>query len=164
MGTTMIDLFNWGSNIVVTLTFLSMTEGISPYAMIGFYTLLCFLGWWSLWSFASLRLRTWHWSGSGWFSNMVLGVAMLGNGGSSTEGRCKASKTSCSGGRKRLSLVEGVVSGLNMPTTPTKNPATWYGTPAPAINTHLRFAQRHWCPAFPTPVYAIDRVRNVGRI
>jgi SP family myo-inositol transporter-like MFS transporter 13 len=45
MGTMMINLFNWGPNIVVSSTFLSMMKGITPSGTFGFYAILCFLGW-----------------------------------------------------------------------------------------------------------------------
>jgi SP family myo-inositol transporter-like MFS transporter 13 len=45
MGTMMINFFNWGPNIVVSSTFLSMMKGISPSCAFGFYAALCFLGW-----------------------------------------------------------------------------------------------------------------------
>jgi MFS transporter, SP family, solute carrier family 2 (myo-inositol transporter), member 13 len=45
MGTMMINMFNWGPNIVVSSTFLSMMKGISPSGTFGFYAALCFLGW-----------------------------------------------------------------------------------------------------------------------
>jgi SP family myo-inositol transporter-like MFS transporter 13 len=41
----MINVFNWGPNIVVSSTFLSMMKGISPSGTFGFYAVLCFLGW-----------------------------------------------------------------------------------------------------------------------
>lgn len=45
MGTMMINIFNWGPNIVVSSTFLSMMKGISPSGTFGFYAALCLLGW-----------------------------------------------------------------------------------------------------------------------
>lgn len=45
MGTMMINFFNWGPNIVVSSTFLSMMKGMSPSGTFGFYACLCFLGW-----------------------------------------------------------------------------------------------------------------------
>jgi MFS transporter, SP family, solute carrier family 2 (myo-inositol transporter), member 13 len=45
IGTMMINVFNWGPNIVVSSTFLSMMKGISPSGTFGFYAVLCFLGW-----------------------------------------------------------------------------------------------------------------------
>lgn len=44
-GTTMINVFNWGPNIVVSATFLSMMKNISPSGTFGFYAALCLLGW-----------------------------------------------------------------------------------------------------------------------
>ena len=45
MGTMMINLFNWGPNIVVSSTFLSMMKTLTPSGTFGFYAALCFLGW-----------------------------------------------------------------------------------------------------------------------
>lgn len=45
MGTMFINFFNWGPNIVVSSTFLSMMKGISPSGTFGFYAALCLLGW-----------------------------------------------------------------------------------------------------------------------
>ena len=45
MGTMFINMFNWGPNIVVSSTFLSMMKGITPSGTFGFYATLCFLGW-----------------------------------------------------------------------------------------------------------------------
>ncbi|RDW81916.1 hypothetical protein BP6252_03028 [Coleophoma cylindrospora] len=45
MGTMMINIFNWGPNIIISSTFLSMMKGISPSGTFGFYAALCFLGW-----------------------------------------------------------------------------------------------------------------------
>ena len=45
MGTMMINMFNWGPNIVVSSTFLSMMKGITPSGTFGFYAALCILGW-----------------------------------------------------------------------------------------------------------------------
>jgi SP family myo-inositol transporter-like MFS transporter 13 len=36
---------NWGPNIIVSSTFLSMMKGISPSGAFGFYAALSFLGW-----------------------------------------------------------------------------------------------------------------------
>ncbi|EOD48267.1 putative myo-inositol transporter protein [Neofusicoccum parvum UCRNP2] len=44
MGTMMINVCNWGPNIVVSATFLSMMKGITPSGTFGFYAALCFLG------------------------------------------------------------------------------------------------------------------------
>lgn len=45
MGTMMINIFNWGPNIVVSSTFLSMMKSMTPSGTFGFYAGLCFLGW-----------------------------------------------------------------------------------------------------------------------
>lgn len=45
MGTMMINIFNWGPNIVVSSTFLTMMKSITPSGTFGFYAGLCFLGW-----------------------------------------------------------------------------------------------------------------------
>ncbi|KAL0939923.1 myo-inositol transporter [Colletotrichum truncatum] len=45
MGTMMINIFNWGPNIVVSSTFLSMMRGMTPSGTFGFYAGLSFLGW-----------------------------------------------------------------------------------------------------------------------
>ncbi|KAK4542334.1 hypothetical protein LTR36_006790 [Oleoguttula mirabilis] len=45
MGTMWINMFNWGPNIVVSSTFLSMMKGMSPSGTFGFYAVLCLLGW-----------------------------------------------------------------------------------------------------------------------
>jgi SP family myo-inositol transporter-like MFS transporter 13 len=45
MGTMMINISNWGPNIIVSSTFLSMMKGISPSGTFGFYAMMCFLGW-----------------------------------------------------------------------------------------------------------------------
>jgi SP family myo-inositol transporter-like MFS transporter 13 len=44
LGTMFINIFNWGPNIVISSTFLSMMKGISPSGTFGFYAVLCFLG------------------------------------------------------------------------------------------------------------------------
>ncbi|KAH6995121.1 general substrate transporter [Ilyonectria destructans] len=44
MGTMMINIFNWGPNIIVSSTFLSMMRGISPSGAFGFYAGMCLLG------------------------------------------------------------------------------------------------------------------------
>ncbi|KAF4832822.1 Myo-inositol transporter 1 [Colletotrichum tropicale] len=44
-GTMMINIFNWGPNIVVSSTFLSMMRGMTPSGTFGFYAGLSFLGW-----------------------------------------------------------------------------------------------------------------------
>lgn len=40
-----INIFNWGPNIVVSSTFLTMMKSITPSGTFGFYAVLCFLGW-----------------------------------------------------------------------------------------------------------------------
>ncbi|KAI7232039.1 myo-inositol transporter [Hortaea werneckii] len=45
MGTMMINIFNWGPNIVVSSTFLTMMKSMTPSGTFGFYAGLCFLGW-----------------------------------------------------------------------------------------------------------------------
>ncbi|KAG5657375.1 hypothetical protein KAF25_005939 [Fusarium avenaceum] len=44
MGTMMINICNWGPNIIVSSTFLSMMRGISPSGTFGFYAALSFIG------------------------------------------------------------------------------------------------------------------------
>ncbi|POR31114.1 hypothetical protein TPAR_08692 [Tolypocladium paradoxum] len=44
VGTTMINIFNWGPNIIVSSTFLSMMRGMSPSGTFGFYAALSLLG------------------------------------------------------------------------------------------------------------------------
>jgi SP family myo-inositol transporter-like MFS transporter 13 len=44
LGTMMINISNWGPNIVVSSTFLSMMKGISPSGTFGFNAVLRFLG------------------------------------------------------------------------------------------------------------------------
>jgi SP family myo-inositol transporter-like MFS transporter 13 len=44
MGTMMINICNWGPNIIVSSTFLSMMRGISPSGTFGFYAALSFTG------------------------------------------------------------------------------------------------------------------------
>ncbi|KAJ3952578.1 hypothetical protein N0V92_010976 [Colletotrichum tropicale] len=44
-GTMMINIFNWGPNIIVSSTFLSMMRGMTPSGTFGFYAGLSFLGW-----------------------------------------------------------------------------------------------------------------------
>ncbi|THZ18230.1 myo-inositol transporter [Aureobasidium pullulans] len=44
MGTTFINVFNWGPNIVVSSTFLSMMKGMTPSGTFGFYAALCTAG------------------------------------------------------------------------------------------------------------------------
>ncbi|PPJ52539.1 hypothetical protein CBER1_10177 [Cercospora berteroae] len=45
MGTMMINVFNWGPNIVVSSTFLTMMKNITPSGTFGFYAALCTIGW-----------------------------------------------------------------------------------------------------------------------
>ncbi|KAF4774628.1 myo-inositol transporter [Colletotrichum scovillei] len=45
MGTMMINIFNWGPNIIVSSTFLSMMRGMTPSGTFGLYAGLSFLGW-----------------------------------------------------------------------------------------------------------------------
>ncbi|KAH8205732.1 hypothetical protein TruAng_000008 [Truncatella angustata] len=45
LGTTGINNFNWGPNIIVSSTFLSMMKGITPAGTFGFYACTSFLGW-----------------------------------------------------------------------------------------------------------------------
>ncbi|KAJ3457825.1 hypothetical protein MRS44_014966 [Fusarium solani] len=44
MGTMMINICNWGPNIIVSSTFLSMMRGISPSGTFGFYAALSTIG------------------------------------------------------------------------------------------------------------------------
>ncbi|KAI5920649.1 general substrate transporter [Camillea tinctor] len=44
VGTMLMNAFNWGPNMIVSLTFLSMMRGISPSGTFGFYAALSFLG------------------------------------------------------------------------------------------------------------------------
>ncbi|KAI1488678.1 general substrate transporter [Biscogniauxia mediterranea] len=44
VGTMLMNAFNWGPNIIVSLTFLSMMRGISPSGTFGFYAGTSFLG------------------------------------------------------------------------------------------------------------------------
>lgn len=45
VGTMLMTTSVWGPNIVVSATFLSMMESITPSGTFGFYAVLCFLGW-----------------------------------------------------------------------------------------------------------------------
>jgi SP family myo-inositol transporter-like MFS transporter 13 len=45
MGTMMINVFNWGPNIVVSATFLTMMKHMTPSGTFGFYAGLCVMGW-----------------------------------------------------------------------------------------------------------------------
>ncbi|KAH6889654.1 general substrate transporter [Thelonectria olida] len=44
VGTMLINICNWGPNIIVSSTFLTMMRGISPSGTFGFYAALCLLG------------------------------------------------------------------------------------------------------------------------
>ena len=45
LGTMMITCTNWGMNVIISSTFLSMMKGMSPSGAFGFFAVLCFLGW-----------------------------------------------------------------------------------------------------------------------
>lgn len=45
MGTTLINISNWGPNIIVSATFLTMMRNMTPSGTFGFYAGLSFLGW-----------------------------------------------------------------------------------------------------------------------
>lgn len=45
MGTMWLTCSCWGSNIIVSSTFLSMMKGLTPSGAFGFYATICFLGW-----------------------------------------------------------------------------------------------------------------------
>lgn len=45
MGTMWLTCCCWGSNIIVSSTFLSMMKGITPVGAFGFYAAICGLGW-----------------------------------------------------------------------------------------------------------------------
>lgn len=45
MGTMWLTCSCWGSNIIVSSTFLSMMKGLTPSGAFGFYAVVCFLGW-----------------------------------------------------------------------------------------------------------------------
>lgn len=45
MGTMWMTCCNWGPNIIVSSTFLSMMKGLTPSGAFGFYAAICFLGW-----------------------------------------------------------------------------------------------------------------------
>lgn len=44
-GTMLITCTCWGTNIIVSSTFLSMMKGITPSGTFGFYATLCAIGW-----------------------------------------------------------------------------------------------------------------------
>lgn len=45
MGTMLINIFNWGPNIIVSSTFLTMMKSMTPSGTFGFYAALSFAGW-----------------------------------------------------------------------------------------------------------------------
>ena len=45
MGTMWLTCSCWGSNIIVSSTFLSMMKGLTPTGAFGFYAGICFVGW-----------------------------------------------------------------------------------------------------------------------
>ncbi|KAI9733862.1 MAG: myo-inositol transporter [Cirrosporium novae-zelandiae] len=45
MGTMMVTCTNWGINIIISSTFLSMMKGMTPSGAFGLYASLCFFGW-----------------------------------------------------------------------------------------------------------------------
>ena len=45
MGTMWLTCSCWGSNIIVSSTFLSMMKGMTPTGAFGFYAAICFIGW-----------------------------------------------------------------------------------------------------------------------
>jgi len=45
MGTMWLTCSCWGSNIIVSSTFLSMMKGITPCGAFGFYAAICAIGW-----------------------------------------------------------------------------------------------------------------------
>ena len=45
MGTMWLTCSCWGSNIIVSSTFLSMMKGLTPSGAFGFYAAICGLGW-----------------------------------------------------------------------------------------------------------------------
>lgn len=45
MGTMFMTCCNWGPNIIVSSTFLTMMKNITPSGAFGFYAAICFLGW-----------------------------------------------------------------------------------------------------------------------
>jgi len=45
MGTMWLTCSCWGSNIIVSSTFLSMMKGLTPSGAFGFYCAICFIGW-----------------------------------------------------------------------------------------------------------------------
>jgi SP family myo-inositol transporter-like MFS transporter 13 len=45
MGTMWLTCSCWGSNIIVSSTFLSMMKGLTPSGAFGFYAAICGIGW-----------------------------------------------------------------------------------------------------------------------
>jgi SP family myo-inositol transporter-like MFS transporter 13 len=45
MGTMWLTCSCWGSNIIVSSTFLSMMKGMTPSGAFGFYAAVCGIGW-----------------------------------------------------------------------------------------------------------------------
>jgi len=45
MGTMFLTCSCWGSNVIVSSTFLSMMKGLTPSGAFGFYAAICFIGW-----------------------------------------------------------------------------------------------------------------------
>lgn len=45
MGTMWLTCSCWGSNIIVSSTFLSMMKGMTPSGAFGFYAAICGIGW-----------------------------------------------------------------------------------------------------------------------
>ncbi|KAK6193705.1 hypothetical protein LQW54_012175 [Pestalotiopsis sp. IQ-011] len=45
MGTMWMTCCNWGPNVIVSSTFLTMMESLTPSGAFGFYAAVCFLGW-----------------------------------------------------------------------------------------------------------------------
>lgn len=44
-GTGMATATNWGANLILGSTFLTMMDKMTPSGAFGFYAILCFLGW-----------------------------------------------------------------------------------------------------------------------
>ncbi|TKA53505.1 hypothetical protein B0A49_08972 [Cryomyces minteri] len=45
MGTMMLTMTCWGSNVIVASTFLTQMENTTPSGAFGFYAAICILGW-----------------------------------------------------------------------------------------------------------------------
>lgn len=45
MGTMWLTCCNWGPNVIVSSTFLSMMKGLTPSGAFGFYAAMCGIGW-----------------------------------------------------------------------------------------------------------------------